>query len=322
MRIAECQTSNLKPPSETGQFVGWTVGAGLAPARASTIFSAVIMATYFAGIDVGSTMTKAVVLNGGIIASVIGPTGPEQRRLANKVMDEALNRAHLSFQAITYIVSTGYGRINVPFADKQVTEITCHAKGIIGLFPGARTIIDVGGQDIKAIRIDPAGKTVDFVMNDKCAAGSGRFIEAIADTLGVPLDEVGDLSLQSSSPAKISNICTIWAQQEVAASLAEGVPVSDLLAGVHQSLADRINRMVNRIRVEEAIILTGGGAKNRGLRKAISEQLGREILVPEEPLITGALGAALLGKEISERAKEKNTPLETKERILDEIEIL
>ena len=267
-------------------------------------------------------MTKALILNEGIIASIIGPTGPEQRRLANKVMEEALKRADLSFQAITYIVSTGYGRINVPFADKQFTEITCHAKGIVRLFPKAKTIIDIGGQDIKAMKIDATGRTIDFVMNDKCAAGSGRFIEVIADTLGVPLDKVGDLSLQSKNPAKISNICTIWAQQEVAASLAEGIPISDLLAGVHKSLADRISRMVNRLKVEEAVIVTGGGGKNKGLLKALSEQLGHEIQVPEEPLITGALGAAFLGKEIVEQAKQNNTPLERKERILEEIEIL
>jgi predicted CoA-substrate-specific enzyme activase len=267
-------------------------------------------------------MTKAVVLNKGLVASIIGPTGPEQRRLANKVMEEALRRASLSFQAITYIVSTGYGRINVPFADRQFTEISCHAKGIVHLFPNAKTIIDIGGQDIKGIKIDAAGKTTDFVMNDKCAAGSGRFIEVIADTLGVPLDKVGDLSLQSKNPAKISNICTIWAQQEVAASLAQGLPISDLLAGVHHSLADRICRMVNRLIVEEEVIVTGGGAKNKGLLKALSEQLGHEILVPEEPLITGALGAALLGKEIVENAKQSHTPLKTKERTLEEVKIL
>lgn len=280
------------------------------------------MSLYFAGIDVGSTMTKAVILGEGIIASVIGPTGPEQRRLANKVMEEALKRAWLPFETITYIVSTGYGRINVPFTDKQLTEITCHARGIISLFPEAKTIIDIGGQDIKAMKINATGKTTDFVMNDKCAAGSGRFIEVIADTLGVPLDRVGDLSLQSTNPAKISNICTIWAQQEVAASLAQGIPIPDLLAGVHHSLADRICRMVNRLKVEEEIVVTGGGARNKGLLKALSEQLGHEILVPEEPLITGALGAALLGKEIVEKARVSNTPLKTKERILEEVEIL
>ncbi|MCJ7704779.1 MAG: acyl-CoA dehydratase activase [Desulfobacterales bacterium] len=280
------------------------------------------MTSYFAGIDIGSTMTKAVILNKGVIASIIGPTGPEQRRLANRVMEEALKRAALTIQEITFIVATGYGRINVPFADKQFTEITCHAKGIVHLFPQARTIIDIGGQDVKGIKIDVSGKVIDFVMNDKCAAGSGRFIEVIADTLGVSLDTVGDLSLQSSHPATISNICTIYAQQEVAANLAEGVPLSDLLAGVHQSLADRICRMVNRLRVEDSVIVTGGGAKNRGLIKALSEQLGHNVLVPEEPLITGALGAALMGKEIVEKARSSNTPIETRDRILEEVEIL
>jgi (R)-2-hydroxyacyl-CoA dehydratese activating ATPase len=282
----------------------------------------VILTAYFAGIDVGSTMTKAVILNDGIIASVIGPTGPEQRRLAGRIMEKALKEAGLSFEAIAYVVATGYGRINVPFADKQFTEITCHARGIHHLFPQARTVIDVGGQDVKGMKVDETGKVVDFVMNDKCAAGSGRFIEVIADALGVSLERVGDLSLDSSNPAKISNICTIWAQQEVAASLAEGIPVSDLLAGVHRSLADRISRLVNRIGIEEAVILTGGGAKNRGLLKALSDLLARTILVPGEPLITGALGAALLGKEIFERARHARAPLETRDRVLGEVEIL
>jgi len=267
-------------------------------------------------------MTKAVILNGVIVASIIGPTGPEQRRLANQVMEAVLRKATLPFRAIRYVVATGYGRINVPFADKQFTEVTCHAKAVVHLFPRARTVIDIGGQDAKAIRIDPHGKIVDFAMNDKCAAGSGRFIEVIADSLGVSLDEVGDLSLQSRTPAKISNICTIWAQQEVAARLAQGVGVSDLLAGVHHSLADRIVRMVNRLRVEDAVVLTGGGAKNKGLLRSLSEQLGHEVLVPEEPLITGALGAALLGKEIAEKAEENRTPLKTRERILEQIKIL
>jgi predicted CoA-substrate-specific enzyme activase len=280
------------------------------------------LADYFAGIDIGSTMTKVMILNQGVVASVIGPTGPEQRRLANKVMEEALKKASLSFSQITYIVSTGYGRINVPFSDKQFTEITCHAKGIVHLFPRARTIIDIGGQDVKGIKIDGSGKIVDFVMNDKCAAGSGRFIEVIADTIGVPLNQVGGRSLQSKNPAKISNICTIWAQQEVASSLAEGVPVSDLLAGIHQSLSDRIVRMVSRLKVEKEVVVTGGGGKNMGLLKALSEQLGQEVLVPEEPLLTGALGAALMGKEIAEKAKQNHTPFEIKERILEAVEIL
>jgi len=277
---------------------------------------------YFAGIDIGSTMTKAIILEARVIASVIGPTGPEQRRLANRVMEEALRQAGLPFEAMTYIVSTGYGRINVPFADKQVTEISCHARGISSLFPQAGTIIDIGGQDSKAINIDPQGKVTDFIMNDKCAAGSGRFVEVIADTLGLKLEQMGDLSLQSRQPAQISSICTIWAQQEVASRLAEGVPVPDLIAGVHQSLADRVARMVKRLKLQKEVILTGGGGKNKGLVKALFEQLDCEILVPQEPLITGALGGALLGKDLYEKAMSRNHPLETKPRVLETVQIL
>jgi predicted CoA-substrate-specific enzyme activase len=277
---------------------------------------------YFAGIDIGSTMTKAVILGDGVIASVIGPTGPEQRRLANRVMEEALRKAGLAFDAMTYIVSTGYGRINVPFADKQVTEISCHAKGVSSLFPNARTIVDIGGQDSKAITIDQNGRVTNFIMNDKCAAGSGRFVEVIADTVGLKLEQMGDVSLQSTHPAQISSICTIWAQQEVASRLAEGTPIPDLIAGVHRSLADRVARMVKRLKLQKEVILTGGGGKNKGLVKALSEQLDCEILVPEEPLITGALGAALLGRDLVAKAVKKGDALEKKKRSLKEIEIL
>lgn len=254
--------------------------------------------TYFAGIDIGSTMTKAVILQEGIVASVTGPTGPEQRLLAHKVMEEAVSRAGLAPGSIACTVATGYGRINVPFADKQVTEISCHARGIAFLIPAARTVIDVGGQDCKAIRIDANGRPTNFIMNDKCAAGSGRFIEVIADTLGLRLEEMGDVSLRSTAPAQISNICTIWAQQEVASRLAEGVPVPDLVAGIHKSLAERVVRMVNRVKVEREVVLTGGGGKNRGLVQALSDQLGAPLIVPPDPLITGALGAALLAREL------------------------
>lgn len=277
------------------------------------------MKTYFAGIDIGSTMTKAVILDEGVIAAVIGPTGPEHRRLANQVMEEALNRAGISFDAVTYVVATGYGRINVPFSDKQVTEISCHAKGVHHLFPDAKTIIDIGGQDSKAIQLDSAGKISNFVMNDKCAAGSGRFVEMIADALELKLDEVGPLSLESTKPAHISSICTIWAQQEVTAAQAKGTPIADLVAGVHNSLADRVVRMAKRLNVEREVILTGGGAKNVGLEKAISTYLGEDIQVPEEPLLTGALGAAIFGRDAYRKAVESGAPLETKQRELGTI---
>jgi len=277
-----------------------------------------IMSEYFAGIDVGSTITKAVIIAEEIVASVIGPTAPEQRRLANRVMKEALEEAGLAFERVTYVVSTGYGRINVPFADKQVTEISCHARGVSSLFPDARTIIDIGGQDSKGIGLDGEGRPRDFVMNDKCAAGSGRFLEVIADTLGIDVREMGDIGLEGKRPAQISNLCTVWAEQEVAERLAEGVELPDLVAGIHRALASRIVRMVERIRIEKEVVFTGGVAKNNGMVKALSEELGIPLLIPPEPLLTGALGAALIGKDIVRKAREKGLGIERNRRSLEE----
>ena len=279
------------------------------------------MSDYFAGIDIGSTMTKVVIMNDGIISSIIGPTGPEQRRLANRVMENALNQAGLPFEAITYLVATGYGRINVPFADKQVTEISCHAKGVAHLFPRCKTIIDIGGQDSKGITI-AHGRPTDFVMNDKCAAGTGRFLEVIAEALGITIEDLGGMALKSKQPAQISNICTVFAEQEVVARLAEGVPLNDLVAGILESLASRISRMVNRLKVANEVVITGGGAKNAGLVKALSDKLGYATLVPPEPLITGAVGAALLGKDIVQKAMKNGLPLQRKKRSLEEVKIL
>jgi predicted CoA-substrate-specific enzyme activase len=279
------------------------------------------MSDYFAGIDIGSTMTKVVIMNQGIISSIVGPTGPEQRRLANKVMEKALQQANLPFEAITFLVATGYGRINVPFADKQVTEISCHAKGVAHFFPECKTIIDIGGQDCKGIKIE-MGRPVDFVMNDKCAAGTGRFLEVIADALGIAIEDLSELALKSTQPAQISNICTVFAEQEVVSRLAEGVPLTDLVAGILESLASRISRMVNRLKVENEVVVTGGGAKNPALVEALSQKLGYATFVPDDPLLTGAVGAALLGKDIAQKATNKGLPVETKKRSLGEIEIL
>jgi len=279
------------------------------------------MSEYFAGIDIGSTMTKVVIMDKEIISTIIGPTGPEQRRLANKVMEKALDKVDLPFKAVTYVVATGYGRLNVPFADRQITEISCHARGVASLFPEARSIIDIGGQDCKGIKIDN-GRPIDFVMNDKCAAGTGRFLEVIAEALGITIEEMGDIALKGRHPAKISNICTVFAEQEVVARLAEGVPLNDLVAGILESLANRISRMVNRLHIASEVVITGGGAKNRGLVKALSDKLGYATVVPPEPLLTGAIGAALLGKDIAHKATRNGAPLERKERSLQEIQIL
>jgi (R)-2-hydroxyacyl-CoA dehydratese activating ATPase len=272
---------------------------------------------YFAGVDIGSTMTKVVIVGGDTVASLIGPTGPEHRKLANRVMEQALQRAGIPFGEVTYVVATGYGRINVPFADRQVTEITCHAKGLASLLPSARTIVDIGGQDSKGIRIEN-GKVVDFVMNDKCAAGTGRFLEVIAEALGVPLAQLGDLSLTSKAPSVIGSMCTVFAEQEVISQLANGESVVNLVAGIHQAIASRVFGLVSKLKIKPDVAITGGGAKNIGLVKALEIKFGVPVLVPPEPLITGALGAALIGKEMCENAARTGKPLARKPRQLEE----
>jgi (R)-2-hydroxyacyl-CoA dehydratese activating ATPase len=256
---------------------------------------------FFAGLDIGSTMTKAVIISDKIETSFIGPTGPEHRKLANKVIEEALIKSHIRFEDLAFIIATGYGRINVPFADRQVTEITCHAKGICSIFPAVKTIIDVGGQDSKGIRVN-GGKVAEFVMNDKCAAGTGRFLEIIADSLGVPLQNLGELSLSAEYSTPVSNTCTVFAEHEIASKLAEGEPLANLAAGIHDAVASRIYAMVKKLKVEPEVAVTGGGAKNTGLVKALERKFGFSLLSPPEPLITGALGAALIAKETYEKA--------------------
>ncbi|MFC1986247.1 acyl-CoA dehydratase activase [Chloroflexota bacterium] len=216
------------------------------------------MAQYFAGVDIGSTMTKVVIMTETVVSSVVGATGPEHRKLANRVMEEALTSAGLHFDDITYVVATGYGRINVPFADRQITEISCHARGVSSLLPSARTVIDIGGQDSKGIKLGN-GRVVDFVMNDKCAAGTGRFLEVIAEALGIRLEEMGELSLTAKNEVSISSTCTVFAEQEVVSKLAEGIPIADLAAGVHKAIATRVYGMVNRLKIEPDVAVTGGG---------------------------------------------------------------
>jgi predicted CoA-substrate-specific enzyme activase len=266
------------------------------------------MAEYFAGVDIGSTMTKVVIMNEAVIASVIGATGPEHRKLANKVMEEALARAGLGFDEISYVVATGYGRINVPFADRQITEISCHARGVSSQLPTARTVIDIGGQDCKGIKLKN-GRVVDFVMNDKCAAGTGRFLEVMAEGLGIRLEEMGELSLVAKNEVSISSTCTVFAEQEVVAKLAQGMPVADLVAGVHKSVATRVYRLVSRLKIEPDVAVTGGGARNIGLVRALEARLGYPTIIPPEPLLTGAIGAALLGKDTVRNAAENSLPL-------------
>ena len=264
-------------------------------------------------------MTKVVIIDrdDDIQARLVGPTGAEHRRLANKVMAEALEQANLSFDEISYVVGTGYGRINVPFADRQITELTCHTRGVVSLFPAVKIAIDIGGQDAKGLKISD-GRLVDFVMNDRCAAGTGRFLEVLANALGIRVEDLGSISSTSTNKVKISNTCTVFAQQEVIFRLSEGTSLEDIVAGLHDAIASRIVSMVKRLKIEPDVVLTGGVAKNVGVDNAMKENLGCEVSVPEDPLLTGAIGAALLGKEITLKALARGEPIPRKERRLEE----
>ena len=273
---------------------------------------------YFAGVDIGSTMTKVVLIDttDSILSAIKGPTGPEHRQLANEVMKRVLEQANLQLNDISYIVATGYGRVNVPFADDQITELSCHARGVSSIFPNVRTAIDIGGQDAKCMKIHD-GKLIDFVMNDKCAAGTGRFLEVTAATLGIRLEDMGDISLNSTKKIQLSNLCTIFAQQEVVALLSRGERVEDIIAGLHFALAGRVTSLARRLKIEPDVVLTGGVAKNIGMVKAMKESLGSELLVPEEPLLTGALGAAILARENYMKATSQGEALSIKSRRLE-----
>jgi len=264
-------------------------------------------------------MTKVVLTDesGNLLAVIKGHTGPEHRRLANEVMQQALDRARLSIGDISYIVATGYGRLNVPFADRQITELSCHARGVSSLFANVRTAIDIGGQDAKCMKIT-GGKLIDFVMNDRCAAGTGRFLEVTAATLGIRLEDMGDISLKATKKVKISSMCTIFAQQEVVALLSQGEKPENILAGLHDALASRVAALARRLGLEPDVVLTGGVAKNAGMVRAMRESLECEILIPGDPLITGALGAAILANEAYTKAAAAGSALPVKPRRLQE----
>jgi len=261
-------------------------------------------------------MTKVVIIDTDekILSRVIGPTGAEHRRLANEVMQKALDRANLSFDEVSYVIATGYGRLNVPFADRQITELSCHAKGVASFFPSVRTAIDIGGQDSKGLKIKD-GKLIDFVMNDKCAAGTGRFLEVLAAALNLKVEDLEGISLKATNKIGISSTCTVFAQQEVVSHLSEGVPLEDIVAGLHDAMASRIVRMVKRLKIEPDVVLTGGVAKNLGIVRAMEENLGCEVLIPEDPLLSGAIGAAILGKELTLKALEAGPIPERKRRL-------
>ena len=248
----------------------------------------------FLGVDIGSLSTDVVIVDGAgeMLASVVVPTGARAALAAETARDRALADAGLT--AAVRTVATGYGRALVTYADKAVTEISCHARGMHHLNADVQTLVDVGGQDSKAIRLAPDGKVLDFAMNDKCAAGTGRFLEVMARALEVPLEEMSAHSLAASNAVEISSMCTVFAESEVVTRIAEGCDVDEVIAGIHQAIASRTAALAKRVRPQPPLAMSGGVARNRAVVEALQRLLGHEIWVPDDPQIVGALGAALI----------------------------
>lgn len=250
---------------------------------------------YVLGIDSGSTSTNAVILNEKkeIVAFDVVRTGAKSGESADRILKGVLDKAGLKREDISLIVSTGYGRVSIPFADENVTEISCHGRGAHYFNPKVRTILDIGGQDSKAIRLNENGEVVDFVMNDKCAAGTGRFLEMMARTLEMDISEMGPESLKWKEDIDISSMCSVFAESEVISLIALNKEKADIAHGLHKAIANKSYSLMKRVGLNEAYMMTGGVAKNPGVVKAIEEKLGSSLYICSEPEIVGALGAAL-----------------------------
>ena len=257
-----------------------------------------------AGVDVGSTQTKAVIVDASrrILARSLIDTGANVSRAAENAFVRACESIGLAREAVSYVVGTGYGRYKVTFGDAQITEITCHARGAHSLFPGTRTVIDMGGQDTKAIKVGPDGSVFDFSMNDKCAAGTGRFLSAAADVTGVGLGEIGGLSLQAKNPVRLTSVCTVFVESDIMSYLAQRKTIEDILGGVHKAIATRTMSLVRRVGVEDEVTFTGGVSLNIGMVRDLEAVLGRPINVSAEGHYMGALGAAIFALERAQAA--------------------
>lgn len=252
---------------------------------------------YAAGIDVGSTQTKAVIVNedGEIVNRALVDTGTSMLHAAERAYDKAMDGSGIREDELEYVIGTGYGRHRVTIGNAQITEIGCHARGAVKMFPGTRTVVDIGGHDTKAIRVAPGGEIIDFCMNDKCAAGTGRFLGSTAAALEIPLDELGPMSIHHRKPVRISTRCTVFAESDVYSWLGKGEAIQDILWGVHQSIATRVAALLRRVGITGEVTFTGGVANNTGMVLAMEETLHRRMNVSEVSQYMGALGAALFG---------------------------
>ncbi len=255
-----------------------------------------------AGLDIGSRTTKAVIWKDGlVIGRTLQKTGWLPSAVARETLSNALYAAGITREEVNKIVATGYGRLHsaiMELADEQFTEIACHARGINFQLPGVRTLIDIGGQDSKIIRLDNCGLVLDFAMNDRCAAGTGKFLEMTAQGMDLPLEKFIALALQARNAARISSMCTVFAESEAISLLAEGRDPDEIARGLHNAIATRVVRLVEGIGVEPDVGFSGGVGHNLAMVRALQEAVGTKILVPPDPEFIGALGAALLACEL------------------------
>ena len=251
------------------------------------------------GLDIGSITTKIAVMNSkGLMYTHVSFTGYNAEMAWRNILKETLERMQLRESSVDRIVATGYGRNSVSIADKTVTEIKCHAVGARFYMDNAQSVIDIGGQDSKFIRIDKDGNVADFKMNDKCAAGTGRFLEVMARALEIDLDDFGKLSLRARKPASISSMCTVFAESEVISLIAKGESRENIIAGIHESIANRLQSMIGLSGITQPAILTGGVAQNIGIKTALEKKLKVKLHVSETAQVNGAIGAAILAQNI------------------------
>ena len=249
------------------------------------------------GVDIGSISSKAIALSdAGILASAIIPSRGVLSAAADEVIKQVLARARLAIGDIGYLVATGYGAASLPLADETANDISCQGRGIFYLFPSVRTAVDIGGQFSRAFRINNEGQTVSFVLSEKCAAGSGRLLQVIARVLQVDLQEMGELSLKSRNKVDLTTGCAVFNESEAVSRIAEGTLIEDIAAGIHRALAAKVQSLVERLGLEPDLSLIGGGAKNIGLIKSIEDKMGIKALIPDEPQLVAATGAALIAQ--------------------------
>jgi len=251
------------------------------------------------GVDLGSSAIKAVLLSGGetVRARRAAPTGHNARASAEQLVAGMLDEVGVKRSDVVYAVATGYGRLYYDAADREVSEITCHARGALFCAPTARTIVDIGGQDSKAINVAKTGRVLDFAMNDKCAAGTGRFLEVMSRALDVPIERFGELARTSTKDVPISTTCTVFAESEVVGQVARGEALPDIVAAIHRSVASRVAALVRRVGATPPIIASGGVARNDAAIDALSAELDQPVRVASDPQFVGALGAALIAAD-------------------------